>query len=305
MAFSPRKLIVLLGPTASGKTALAVELAALVNAEIMSADSRQVYRRMDLGSGKDLTEYGSVPYHLIDIVEPGSQYNVFSFQRDCLAAMADIDRRGALPLLCGGTGLYLDAILRGYRLVEVPENRQLRRQCAGLSDAELRCRLLELKPEQHNSTNLKERERIIRALEIALGERDNCHEPIPLPPMDTAVFGLRRPREVLRRRIELRLRRRFAAGMIDEVQSLHDSGISWPQLDYYGLEYRLIAWYLQGRLNRNDLEQKLCSAIAQFAKRQDTFFRRMEKNGIRIHWLEGLEAPLPELYRLTTEFLAS
>ena len=299
------KLLVILGATAGGKTGLAVQAAKCYGAEIISADSRQVYRRMDLGTGKDLAEYGEVPYHLIDIAEPGSEYNVFQFQRDCFTAIEEIDRRGKLPILCGGTGLYLDAVLRGYRLIEVPENPQLRAELALLSDAQLGDKLLQLKPEQHNRTDLNERERLIRAIEIAHGEQAVAAQLPPLPDIRPLVFGLRWPREVLRQRIALRLQQRFDAGMIDEVQQLHDSGVPWEKLEFYGLEYRLIAQYLQGKLNRNDMLQKLRSAIGQFAKRQETFFRRMEKNGVAIHWLEGQGDPFGELCRVVEvgEFL--
>lgn len=280
-------LIVILGATAGGKTSLAVKAARKYGAEIVSADSRQVYRGMDLGTGKDLEEYDDIPYHLIDIAEPGSEYNVFQFQRDCFNAAEDIWTRKKLPLICGGTGMYLDAVLRGYRLVEVPENSALREELFSLSDVEIRNRLLELKPEQHNRTDVEQRERIIRALEIAIGEQTAEKDLRPLPVIKPVVFGLKWPREILRKRIALRLQQRFDLGMIDEVQQLHDSGVAWDKLEFYGLEYRLIAQFLQGKLRRNDMVQKLRSAIGQFAKRQETFFRRMEKQGIDIHWLDG------------------
>lgn len=289
-------LIVILGATAGGKTSLAVQAAQAFNGEIISADSRQVYRGMDLGSGKDLSEYGNVPYHLIDIAEPGTEYNVFEFQRDCFSAIEDIWQRHKLPIICGGTGMYLDAVLRGYRLVEVPENKQLRAELAGLSDDELRERLIQLKPDQHNRTNLEERERLVRALEIAAGEQTEDAQQEVSPPLKPLVFGLKWPRDILRQRIALRLQQRFDAGMVDEVKQLHDSGVAWDQLEFYGLEYRLIAQYLQGLLNRNDMIQKLRSAIGQFAKRQDTFFRRMEKRGMKIYWLDGQGDAFGELY---------
>ena len=280
-------LLVILGATAGGKTGLAVQVAEKFAAEIVSADSRQVYRGMDLGTGKDLQEYGGVPYHLIDIAEPGSEYNVFQFQRDCFAALEDIWRRGSLPILCGGTGMYLDAVLRGYRLIEVSENPQLRTELELLDDQQLRAKLLQLKPEQHNRTDLDERSRLIRAIEIALGEQAVAAELPPFPELRPLVFGLRWPREILRQRIALRLQQRFNEGMIEEVQQLRDAGVTWEKLEFYGLEYRLIAQHLQGKLSRNDMVQKLRSAIGQFAKRQETFFRRMEKNGVKIVWLDG------------------
>ena len=280
-------LLVILGVTAGGKTDLAVKAANHFNGEIISADSRQVYRGMDLGTGKDLQEYGDVPYHLIDIAEPGSEYNVFQFQRDCFESIESIWQRQKLPIICGGTGMYLDAVLSGYRLIAVPPNQPLRDKLELFSDNALRQELLQLKPEQHNRTDLEERERLIRAIEIAVGERDANKDLPPPPDIAPLVFGIKWPRDVLRKRIAVRLRQRFEAGMIDEVQHLYDSGVSWGKLEFYGLEYRLIAQYLQGQMNKNDMVQKLRSAIGQFAKRQETFFRRMEKRGVEICWLDG------------------
>ncbi len=289
-------LMVILGATAGGKTALAVQAARRMNAEIISADSRQVYRGMDLGTGKDLVEYGDIPYHLIDISEPGTEYNVFNFQRDCFAAIARVSARGNLPLICGGTGMYLDSVLRGYRLVEVPENPQLRAELALLSDEQLQTRLTDLKPLQHNRTDLDDRDRLIRALEIATGELTS-DAPL-LPEIRPLVFGLRWPREILRQRIALRLQQRFDEGMIDEVQRLYDEGVPWEKLEFYGLEYRLIAQHLQGHLNHKDMTMKLRNAICLFAKRQENFFRRMEKQGVDILWLDGQGDAFGELCRL-------
>ncbi len=295
----PYNLLVILGATAGGKTGLAVKVAAHLDGEVISADSRQVYRGMDLGTGKDLVEYGDIPYHLIDIADPGSEYNVFQFQRDCFDSIETIWQQQRLPIICGGTGMYLDAVLSGYRLVAVPRNQQLRDELELFSDSSLRQKLLELKPEQHNRTNLEQRERLIRAIEIAVGEQVQTQAnpgmgdediPLDLPPLpdiSPLIFGIKWPREVLRKRIAVRLRQRFDAGMIDEVQQLYDAGVAWEKLEFYGLEYRLIAQYLQGKLNRNDMGQKLRSAIGQFAKRQETFFRRMEKRGVEICWLDG------------------
>lgn len=296
-SFMPQihNLLVILGATAGGKTGLAVQAARQFAAEIISADSRQVYRGMDIGTGKDLAEYGEVPHHLIDIAEPGSEYNVFCYQRDFFTAFENIQQRGKLPILCGGTGMYLDAVLRGYRLIEVPVNPQLRAELELYSADQLREKLLQLKPEQHNRTDQDDRERSIRAIEIALGEQAVAAELPPLPVIKPLVFGLRWPREILRRRIALRLQQRFDQGMIAEVQQLHAAGVAWEQLEFYGLEYRLIAQFLQGKLNRNDMTQKLRSAIGQFAKRQETFFRRMEKHGVEICWLEGQGDPFGEL----------
>lgn len=286
---SPYNLLVILGATAGGKTALAVAAARRYQAEIISADSRQVYRRMDLGTGKDREEYGDLPCHLIDIVEPGVEYNLFEFQRDCYATIKQLQGSGKLPLICGGTGLYLDAVLRNYRLVEVPENPDLRAHLAKLDDDALRKELLKLKPDQHNRTNLAERTRIIRAIEIALGENQADSETLEAPPITPLVFGLYWPRETLKKRIEKRLYQRVEQGMIAEVEQLHGDGLAWSQLEYYGLEYRLIARYLQGRLARDEMIRQLCRAIVKFAKRQETFFRRMQRQGVEIHWLNGQE----------------
>lgn len=292
--------LVILGATAGGKTALAVAAARRFSGEIISADSRQVYRGMDLGTGKDLAEYAEIPYHLIDIVEAGSEYNLFQFQRDCYAAIAAICCRRQVPILCGGTGLYLDAVVRGYRLIEVPPNPHLREQVASLGTDELRQLLLQLKPEQHNRTDLEDPARLVRAYEIAVAEQDAfpANEP---PSWSPLVFGLRWPRDLLRQRIAIRLRHRLAQGMIEEVQGLHAAGVSWEQLEFYGLEYRFIARYLQGALRRNDMVQQLQSAIGQFAKRQETFFRRMEKQGVVIHWVDGEKDPFAQLCRIVDE----
>ncbi|MEZ4483572.1 MAG: tRNA (adenosine(37)-N6)-dimethylallyltransferase MiaA [Syntrophotaleaceae bacterium] len=295
----PCNLLVILGPTASGKTRLGVAAARQFNGEIISADSRQVFRGMDIGTGKDLVEYGEVPYHLIDIVEAGSEFSVFDFQEHFVAAFEDIRGRGRLPVLVGGTGLYLDAALRGYRLIRVEENPALRAELADLNREALQQRLLELRPEQHNTSDLQDRSRLVRAIEIAIGERDA--EPLPLPSIEPLVFGVRFERSALRRRITERLKQRLGEGLIEEVAALHQSGVSYDALEYYGLEYRLVAQHLQGRLNRNDMFQKLNSAIHQFAKRQETWFRRMEKQGVTIHWLDGAGDPVAELLHIATE----
>jgi tRNA dimethylallyltransferase len=280
-------LIVVLGPTACGKTGLGVELARQLNGEIISADSRQVFRGMDIGTGKDLAEYGDIPYHLIDILDPGAEFSVFAFQQLFYQAFAEITARAKMPLLVGGTGLYLDAALRGYRMVEVPVNRPLREQLESEPLESLQKRLLKLRPQQHNSSDLEERERLLRALEIAEGEQAASANLPDLPLLRPLIFGIHRERSVLRQRITARLKQRIEEGMIEEVAQLHAAGVSWERLDYYGLEYRFIAQHLQGQLNRNDMTQKLNSAIHQFAKRQETWFRRMERQGTKIHWLDG------------------
>jgi len=289
-------LLVVLGPTASGKTRLGVELARCFDGEIISADSRQVYRGMDIGSGKDLTEYDSIPHHLIDIVEPAYEFNVFEFQRRFLEAFGDIRQRSRLPVMVGGTGMYLDAVLKGYRLVEVPEDQNLRRELATLTMDVLAERLRSANPRLHNTTDLFDRERLVRAIEIAVYERD--HTPEPLPEIRPLVLGIRWERSVLRQRITDRLRARLDHGLIEEVARLHAEGIPWERLEFYGLEYRFVAKHLQGELNRNDLFQKLNSAIHDFAKRQDTWFRRMERNGTSIHWLDGADDPLTEAMKI-------
>ena len=290
----PYNLLAVLGPTASGKTRLAVALAEELGGEIISADSRQVFRAMDIGTGKDLHEYGHVPYHLIDICEPGNEFSVFAFQRLFIQAFEEITGRGRLPLLCGGTGMYLDAALRGYRLVEVPEDEALRVELKEKGDAELAAMLRQLQPDQHNSSDLTDRDRTVRAIEIARHEALHRSDPEPFPDIRPLVIGIRWERPELRRRITERLGQRLESGMIQEVERLHDSGISWERLDYYGLEYRFVGAYLRGESNRNDLFQRLNGAIHAFAKRQETWFRRMEKHGVSIHWVDGAGDPLAE-----------
>jgi tRNA dimethylallyltransferase len=287
-------LLVILGPTASGKTRLAVDAARFLNGEVISADSRQVFRGLDIGSGKDLAEYQEIPYHLIDIIDPGQEFSLFAFAGAFCEAFAAIRQRGRLPVLVGGTGLYLDALLRGYRLVEVPENPALRRELAGASLAELQARLKSLRRDLHNSTDLNDRERVLRAIEIAQGETRPDTQPLMLPELRSRIYGIFWPRQVLRQRITERLKTRLQEGLIEEVARLHEQGISWQTLEFYGLEYRYVALHLQGVLTRNDLFQKLNSAIHQFAKRQDTWFRRMQKQGVAIRWLNGAADPLAE-----------
>jgi len=287
-------LLVILGPTASGKTRLAVAAAEALGGEIISADSRQVFRRMDIGTGKDLAEYGNTPYHLIDVLEPGAEFSVFTFQQLFTTAFSDISSRGKLPILAGGTGLYLDAVLRGYEFKEVPENKALRSELALLSMAELQDRLAVLNPQLHNSTDLLERERLLRAIEIASAESSF---KVSLPELRPAIFGIRMEREVVRRRITARLRERLQNGMIEEVAALLAEGVPPERLDAYGLEYRYINLHLSGSLNRNDMYQKLNSAIHDFAKRQENWFRKMEKHGLQIIWLDGSSDMLPTLLR--------
>jgi tRNA dimethylallyltransferase len=285
-------LLVVLGPTASGKTRLGVQLAKALGGEVISADSRQVYRGMDIGTGKDLAEYGYIPHHLIDIVNPGDEFSLFQFQRLFFEVFAFVRARGNLPVMVGGTGMYLQSVLQGCRLVETPQNPYLRRELADLSMAALAERLKGSAARLHNTTDLLERERLVRAIEIAEYERG--HKPEPVPEMRPLILGIRWEREALRLRITSRLRERLAHGMIEEVERLHCEGLPWETLEFYGLEYRFIARHLKGKLNRNDMFQKLGSAIHDFAKRQETWFRRMERSGIVIHWLNGNGDPFAE-----------
>ena len=286
-AAKPLDLLVILGPTASGKTRLAVALAGELGGEIISADSRQVFRGMDIGSGKDLHEYGRVPYHLIDILDAGGEFSVFEFQRRFLGAYEEITSRRILPILCGGSGMYLDAVLRGYRMVEAPRDDALRAGLAMKTDDELVEELRRLKPDQHNSTDLLDRERTVRAIEIARSEAGQSFAGEPLPCLSSTVVVIRWEREAPRRRITERLKERLDNGLIEEVERLHAVGIAWERLDYYGLEYRYVGGYLRGDMNRNDMFQRLTSAIHNFAKRQGNWFRRMERHGVVINWIEG------------------
>ena len=285
-------LLVVLGPTASGKTSLGVQLARLLGGEIISADSRQVYRGMDIGTGKDLEEYGNVPYHLIDVVDPGYDFSVFEFQRRFLEAFHNIQSRGRLPLMVGGTGMYLDSVLSGYRLVEVPENASLRADLRDKSIEELGECLKAANPRLHNTTDLVDRNRLVRAIEIAEHEAKNPKKPLPV--IRSVVFGIRWERNRLRQRITERLKERLLNGMIEEVEGLHREGVSFETLEFYGLEYRFVSRFLKGELSRNDMIQNLNSAIHDYAKRQETWFRRMERNRITINWVDGTGNPLED-----------
>jgi tRNA dimethylallyltransferase len=291
-------LLVILGPTASGKTKIGVQVAHALDGEIISADSRQVYRGMDIGTGKDLNEYGSVPYHLVDVVDPGYEFNVFKFQRRFFEALRAIRMRGHLPILVGGTGMYLEAVLKAYRLLEVPENPGLRKELAFLSLENLAARLKGANPKLHNTTDLLDRERLTRAIEIAeFSGRGDPHRS-PFPELTPIVFGIRVDRKILRQRITQRLQERLNRGMIEEVEGLLKKGVPFETLEFYGLEYRFVTQYLKGELNRNDMFQKLNSAIHRFAKRQETWFCRMERQGILIHWVDGNEAPAATILQM-------
>ena len=290
-----QRMITILGPTASGKTPLAAALARKVGGEIISADSRQVYRRMDIGTGKDLADYvvdgQQVPYHLIDICEPGTKYNLFQYQQDFYDAYEQIRQRRALPILCGGTGLYIEAVLRGYQLSPVPQNAALRARLEGKSLAELTLMLQELKARNgstmHNTTDVDSAQRAIRAIEI---ETYNAEHPLPpreLPPVPSLIVGVDIDRELRRQKITRRLKVRLDEGMVDEVRGLLSEGIAPEDILYYGLEYKFVTEYVLGRLSYDAMFSQLEIAIHQFAKRQMTWFRGMERRGFAIHWLDA------------------
>ncbi len=284
--------VVVLGPTASGKTRLGVGLARAFGGEIVSADSRQVYRGLDIGAGKDLEEYRtggpSVPYHLIDIVGLGHEFSLFEYQRLFYQAFEEIRGRNVLPVVVGGTGLYIEAVLKAYRMVEAPEDPELRQALESLSHEQLAAKLTSLKPGLHNTTDLGDRNRLVRAIEIATYSQSR--DPEPAPEIRPVVFGTRWPRPVLRKRIAERLEQRLNHGLIEEVEGLVANGVPWEKLEFLGLEYRFVAQYLQGKIpSRDDLFEKLKVAIRQFAKRQESWFRRMERRGTEIHWIDGAD----------------
>jgi tRNA dimethylallyltransferase len=304
-----KQLITILGPTACGKTSLAAALAADMNAEIISADSRQVYRGMDIGTGKDLEDYvvdgRKIPYHLIDIAEPGTKYNLYRYQQDFLSAYQDIVSRGVQPILCGGTGLYIEAVLKGYALSEVPQNPALRARLEGKTIEELTQILAELKRKtgsnMHNTTDTDSPQRAIRAIEIeshnlkhALGNRQ-------MPSIDSLVIGLAIDRDVRREKITRRLKQRLEEGMVDEIRGLLDRGIPAEDIIYYGLEYKFVTEYVIGKLSYDEMFRLLEIAIHQFAKRQMTWFRGMERRGTTIHWIDAMlpmEQKINEIKRM-------
>ena len=296
-----KQMITILGPTASGKTPLAAALAEKIGGEIISADSRQVYRRMDIGTGKDLGDYIlkikdeilKIPYHLIDICEPGTKYNLFQYQQDFYDAYQDICRRGVVPILCGGTGLYIEAVLKGYKLSPVPQNPELRQRLESKSLEELTEMLVELKEKNgsnmHNKTDVDSCQRAIRAIEI---ETYNLEHPMPrreLPPVDSLIVGVHIDREQRREKISRRLKARLEEGMIDEVKALLAEGIPSEDLLYYGLEYKFVTEYIIGNTTYDEMFQHLEIAIHQFAKRQMTWFRGMERRGFKIHWIDAMQ----------------
>ena len=290
-------LITILGPTASGKTSVAAKVASMLGGEVISADSRQVYRGMDLGTGKDYCDYmvdgKPVPYHLIDIVDAGYEYNVYEYQKDFLRVFAEIANREKLPIMCGGSGMYLEAILKNYKLIQVPVNESLRHHLDGMSLNELTGILKSCKNYLHNQTDIENTKRAVRAIEIE--EYYLIHPEIDtgMPDIRSLIVGVKFDRLSRRKRITSRLRQRLNEGMLDEVKRLLDSGLTPEQLTYYGLEYKYMTQHLTGKLTYQEMFEGLNVSIHQFAKRQMTWFRRMEKQGIEIHWLDGY-MPLDE-----------
>ena len=288
-------MITILGPTACGKTDLAAHLAYYIDGEIISADSRQVYRGMDIGTGKDLADYTvngrQIPYHLIDICDPGEKYNLFRYQQDFHKAYSDIRSRGKVPVLCGGTGLYIESVLRGYSLSPVPQNPELRKSLEGRSLAELTDILVNLKEQtgsaMHNTTDVDSCQRAIRAIEIESYNLQTPLEKRTMPPVDSLVIGVSIDRDLRRERITRRLKQRLDNGMVDEIRGLLDKGVSRDDLVYYGLEYKYVTMYAVGELSYDEMFRQLEIAIHQFAKRQMTWFRGMERRGVKINWIDS------------------
>ncbi|MDL2296981.1 tRNA (adenosine(37)-N6)-dimethylallyltransferase MiaA [Bacteroidales bacterium OttesenSCG-928-E04] len=284
-----KEIITILGPTATGKTNVAVTLAKELDTEIVSADSRQVYKGMDIGTGKDIAEYQidgqQIPYHLIDIAEPGTEYNIFQYQQTAIPIIQDIQQRGKTVILCGGSGMYVDALLKGYKLFPVPENVELRTKWQSLNDKELEMLLTSFRP-LHNKTDIETRERLYRALEIEYYYQEHPELAAISQPVPSIIFGLCGNRDLIRSRITFRLKQRLEEGMIDEVQKLIDQGVSIDQLIRYGLEYKFITWYLTGKMDYQTMFDRLNVAIHQFSKRQMTWFRKMERDGFTIHWID-------------------
>jgi tRNA dimethylallyltransferase len=304
MAETPIPLICILGPTAAGKTRLAAHVAATASGEVISADSRQVYRHMDVGTGKDLEDYlvdgRTVRTHLIDIVDPGYEYNVYEFKRDCVAAIREIHSRGRLPVLCGGTGLYLSAVLQDYQLLSAPPDPTRRAELQATPTEQLVTELRSHGP-IHNTSDVRDRERLIRAIEIAEADPSARAPSIAL---DSCVLGLRWERRDLRECITQRLAYRLEHGLLDEVRALLDRGLAHDQLIFYGLEYRYVTEHLRGDITRRQMFDALNAAIHQFAKRQDTWFRRMQRQGVIIHWLDGRDLPEVNAKRAIDLFLS-
>ena len=283
-------MLTILGPTASGKTTLAAHLARRLGAEIISADSRQIYRGMDIGTGKDLSDYVvdgvSIPYHLIDIADPGYKYNLFEYQRDFLSAYQDIKGRGVFPILCGGTGLYIESVLKAYKMMPVPQNEELRQSLEGKSLEDLTAILSTYKT-LHNTTDVDTAKRAIRAIEICEYYRSHPQDFVDFPAINSLVVGVDIARDLRREKISKRLRARLDEGMVDEVRRILDSGVSAEDMIYYGLEYKYLTNYVIGNLTYEQMVSELEIAIHQFAKRQMTWFRGMERRGFTIHWVDA------------------
>lgn len=286
--------IVVLGPTAVGKTSIGVALANHFDGEVISADSRQTYCKLDIGSGKDICEYQidgkKIPYHLIDIVSLPSEYNVYNYQQDFYKVFKDVISRGKMPVIVGGTGMYLDAIIRDYQLVILPENEKLHQELLNTPLEELAARLLKEQPELHTKCDLLEKDRVIKALEIIEAKKNGVDSTsVDRPEIKPLIIGTTLERPQIWENISIRLQERLDNGMLEEVQSIHDSGITWERLEKLGLEYRYCSLFLQGKIpSKQELFEKLFIAIRQFAKRQETWFRMMEKNGVKINWLEKI-----------------
>src|ERR1035437_316851 len=291
-----KNLVVIIGPTASGKTEVAARLAWDLHGEIISADSRQVYRGMDIGTGKDLNQYiinaKKIPYHMIDIIDPQCEFNLFEFQKRFYKIFSQIRNKGNLPVLVGGTGLYLQAVLSGYKMPPAPPEPELRKDLDQKSIEELKEIFFAFKSHLHNKTDLEDKQRLIRAIEIERARNVKNSEQEESPEIDAAIFGISWERSVLRQRITSRLEERLKHGMIEEEKRLHAAGLSWERLDSFGLEYRYISQYLQNLISFDEMKNKLNTAIHQFAKRQETWFRRMERKGIGIKWIQANEYDL-------------
>lgn len=306
MRMNKERLIVVIGPTACGKTVFATRLALLTGGEILSGDSRQVYRGMDIGTGKDLSDYTidghRIPYHLIDIAAPGEKYNVYRYQQDFAEAYADVTARGRQPILCGGSGLYVEAVIKNYSLLSAPPNPALRAELEGKTMDEL-ARILASYQPLHNTTDLDNRRRTTRAIEIADYLKSHPEGRGPMEGLSYTVLGLDIPRELRRERITRRLRARLREGMVDEISGLLDSGVRPEDLIYYGLEYKYVTLYCTGQLTMDEMTEQLEIAIHQFAKRQMTWFRGMERRGIKINWIDASQ-PLDAMIEQASAILS-
>jgi tRNA dimethylallyltransferase len=291
------KLVTVLGPTAAGKTSFSAHLASLLNGEIISADSRQVYRGMDIGTGKDYSDYivngRQIPVHLIDIIGAGGEYNIYLFKQDFLRSFLDIIKRGKTPVLCGGSGLYIESVLKNYNLLHVPPDERLRNELETKDIVELEG-ILKLYGPLHNQTDLTSRKRIIRAIEIAMFRTTQSEPVLNEMALSTVIFGISLERNMRRKRITERLMKRLEEGLVEEVKRLIASGVPSEKLDYYGLEYRYVSRYILNQITYDEMVQRLNSAIHQFAKRQMTYFRGMERRGNVIHWIDG-SRPVEEM----------